>query len=414
MDYKPKIKLSQDEFRVLASSTRIDILKLLDESQLTVSDVSRRLEMNKATVHEHLTKLIEVGLVHKEESPRKWVYYRLTWKGKNLLHPERVRVMVSLGIIALAIVIGALLIASTTNLLFYGDDGGGDGPDLLIEPSTHFFWSPTSGQQDVYDIKFESSSGVTMASVKELSTFIEEGPTTITHRDPIDLRWIRESNIIRILDYDGLMEEYEGKYLLVEGTVLDDRGTERPFHLHRYIVPQGRQIDLRISNVGIVIDTTNMTESGLVRIAFTVENVGNLNVSSTPVEVFSVHRFFTATSLPVYGSPYLSMLFNETVDIPVNGSANITFEVPVRDLFLRAVLVFVDPGNEMPEVPTDNNNAVVDLPEEIVKKNKGATKDSPLGNESDIETPAFTVAMIIAAAILIVVVAMGVVYLKNN
>jgi DNA-binding transcriptional ArsR family regulator len=111
MEYKPKIVMTQDEFRVLASTTRIDIMKLLDESQLTVSDVSRRLEMNKATVHEHLNKLIEVGLVKKEDTTRKWVYYSLTWKGRNLLHPERVKVMVALATIAIAVVIVGLIIA---------------------------------------------------------------------------------------------------------------------------------------------------------------------------------------------------------------------------------------------------------------------------------------------------------------
>jgi DNA-binding transcriptional ArsR family regulator len=416
MDYKPKIKLSQDEFRVLASSTRIDILKLLDESQLTVSDVSRRLEMNKATVHEHLTKLIEVGLVSKEESPRKWVYYRLTWKGKNLLHPERVRVMVSLGIIGLAIVIGTLLIASQTNLLFYGDTGD-DGPaDTFVEPATHFFWASESSEPDVYDIRFEASSGMTMTSIKKLDTYIETDPTSITRREPIDLRWTRESNIIHIIDYDKHLQDHAGEYLYVEGIILDDRGIERPFDLRRYIVPTGMEIDLRISKVGIVIDTSNMTESGLVRISFTVENVGSLDVNSTPVEVFSVHRIFTATSYPVYGSPYLSPLLSKEVDIPINGSANITFEVPVRELFLRAVMVFVDPGNEMPEVPTENNNAVQDLPLEVVEQNQDAMGREPVSKESSesMETPAFLMAAMVAAVIIIVVVVAVVLYSRGR
>jgi DNA-binding transcriptional ArsR family regulator len=149
MEYKPKITLTQDEFRVLASSTRIDIMKLLDESQFTVSDVSRRLNMNKATVHEHLTRLIEVGLVKKEDTDRKWVYYSLTWKGKNLLHPERVKVMVTLATIAIAFVLVGLAFAMRgTDFLGPTDEPGTD-TDIVTPPTARIVWKGTDS--DTYD-----------------------------------------------------------------------------------------------------------------------------------------------------------------------------------------------------------------------------------------------------------------------
>ena len=59
---------------------------------MTVTELSKELEMSKPAVLKHLTKLVEAGLVKKVESERKWVYYALTMKGKNILHPERVKI----------------------------------------------------------------------------------------------------------------------------------------------------------------------------------------------------------------------------------------------------------------------------------------------------------------------------------
>jgi DNA-binding transcriptional ArsR family regulator len=399
MDYRPKIKLSQDEFRVLASSTRIDILKLLDESQLTVSDVSRRLEMNKATVHEHLTKLMEVGLVSKEESPRKWVYYRLTWKGRNLLHPERVKVMVTLAVMALVIVIGAILIAYQTPLAGLDAD---DGPDeFRYETSVTWKWEPSGD----YDIRLVSASNpVSITEVRELNTYIESEPTSITKSRPVPLDWARENNVIHLYDHLGVLEAYAGEYLYVEGTVIDDLVVERTFNLRRYLVPPGLHIDLRISNLGIAIDTSNLS-NGVVRISFAVENRGSLDIAGVPIEVFSIMPTFRAQGYPNYGSPYLSDLVNMTVDVPVNGSRNVTFEVPVRNLFLRAVMVFIDPNNEVVNVETESGTlATQDVPPEVQQYNELLSTDVDAMRDEGV-AGSYWVVIVVAGALLVIVVA---------
>ena len=122
------ITLDRKAFKALASETRVEILKRLDGTQMTVSDLARDLDMNKATMFEHLEQLVEVGLVRKDTEeerattvktagteapvqgpPKKWVYYRLTWKGKNVLHPERVKIAILLCSVVLALAIAALL-----------------------------------------------------------------------------------------------------------------------------------------------------------------------------------------------------------------------------------------------------------------------------------------------------------------
>ena len=101
--YQRKITLDQESFKALASDTRIEILKRLDRSQMTVTDLANELQVNKSAVYKHLSRLLDAGLVKKLEDNRKWVYYKLSMKGMNLLHPERVQIALMLSAAVLAI-----------------------------------------------------------------------------------------------------------------------------------------------------------------------------------------------------------------------------------------------------------------------------------------------------------------------
>jgi DNA-binding transcriptional ArsR family regulator len=95
-------------FEALASDTRIAILKELDARQRTVTELANSLGMAKSSVHEHLAKMVEVGLIEKEDSRRKWTYYRVTRKGRSILHPhEMTKILVLLGSSILAFLGGA-------------------------------------------------------------------------------------------------------------------------------------------------------------------------------------------------------------------------------------------------------------------------------------------------------------------
>lgn len=411
MDYKPKIKLTQEEFRVLASDTRIDILKLLDESQYTVSDISRKLDMNKATVHEHLTKLMEVGLVKKDDSPRKWVYYRLTWKGRNLLHPERVRVMVSLGIMLAVVVLGVLLVAAGTDFITPGEPN--EPPVVPADSTVHIYWAQQASAPGIYDIGIKGSTAVTITEVEDLRCYIEEGPTTITKRESMDLNWAWESDVIHLYDPEGDVAQHEGKYLYVEGSLMDDRNIQRPFGLRRYIVPQGMDVDLRIAPIGVGIDIANLSTNGQVGITFEVENLGSVDVNSTLVEVFSVRPTFRATGFPSYGSPYLKEIFNTTVSVPVNGSVRVTFQRMASELFMRGILVVVDPVNELPGDPLDNNQVTQDVPEEVRTVNEESglgLADEPQEEEEGLGLMAVAVVVLI----MVVLIAVAVVLLRQT
>lgn len=92
-----KIVIDRDTFSALASDTRIDILKELDERRKTLTELSRSLDTNKSAVYKHLNKLTDVGLIKKEEDTgHKWKYYQLTWRGRHLLHPQKMKIRVLL------------------------------------------------------------------------------------------------------------------------------------------------------------------------------------------------------------------------------------------------------------------------------------------------------------------------------
>lgn len=104
-----KVTLDRDTFKALASDTRLNILRTLDGKRLGLNDISKATNLNKATLHEHLTKLNQAGLVKKKEREgHKWVYYKLTWKGENLLHPENTRIVILFSITFIALWAGII------------------------------------------------------------------------------------------------------------------------------------------------------------------------------------------------------------------------------------------------------------------------------------------------------------------
>jgi len=105
--YMPKVTLDMAAFKALASDTRLDILKSLDGKKMSLKDISNATKLNKATLHEHLSKLHEAGLVKKNEREgHKWVYYKLSWKGECLLHPENTKIVVLFSATFMALFLG--------------------------------------------------------------------------------------------------------------------------------------------------------------------------------------------------------------------------------------------------------------------------------------------------------------------
>jgi len=91
----PKVNLDVNSFKALASDTRLNILKTLDGKKLSLNDIAKSTRLHKVTLHEHLIRLNEAGFINKiEREGHKWVYYKLSWKGQSLLHPENTRIVI--------------------------------------------------------------------------------------------------------------------------------------------------------------------------------------------------------------------------------------------------------------------------------------------------------------------------------
>jgi ArsR family transcriptional regulator len=127
-----KVVLDRDSFKALASETRISILKALDGKRMTVTQLSKELEISKPALLKHLEALIEARLISKEEKERKWIHYELTFKGKNLMHPERVAVTVLLTASILAFVSA---IAAFARYFFWDSLSGGVRQTGGVEPT---------------------------------------------------------------------------------------------------------------------------------------------------------------------------------------------------------------------------------------------------------------------------------------
>jgi len=106
---KDEIALDKKTLGVLSSDTRANILKSLDIRRMTVSELSKKLNLPKSTIHENLDRLIDADLVKKNDNGNKWIYYEPTEKGRKLLHPhEMTKIIILLSSAALSFVGGII------------------------------------------------------------------------------------------------------------------------------------------------------------------------------------------------------------------------------------------------------------------------------------------------------------------
>ncbi len=100
------IRLDKETFKALASETRVDVLKLLNQRRHMQSEIAASLGFSVPTVKEHLDALERAGLVERHEEGRKWKYYSLTKKGKGVLNPEEMKIWIVLAMLVFSVVGG--------------------------------------------------------------------------------------------------------------------------------------------------------------------------------------------------------------------------------------------------------------------------------------------------------------------
>jgi DNA-binding transcriptional ArsR family regulator len=107
MQEEGSVTLDTESMKALSSEARGRILRALDKKRMTLSDLSRELDLSKPTLKEHLLKLEATQLVKKADEGRKWKYYSLSRKGRQILNPGLTRFKIlfsfSLSMIALSV-----------------------------------------------------------------------------------------------------------------------------------------------------------------------------------------------------------------------------------------------------------------------------------------------------------------------
>lgn len=103
-----KIVLDRKSFEALAVDTRVKILKSLKARRKTLTEIAKEEGMSVSGIKEHLSILESVGLIEKIDDGHKWKYYELTKKGREVVGPKEVKVLIVLSTSILALLVSLL------------------------------------------------------------------------------------------------------------------------------------------------------------------------------------------------------------------------------------------------------------------------------------------------------------------
>jgi len=89
MDAEADYTIDKTTIDSLSSETRILILSSLRSRKKTNAELAKELSLTPPTIHHHLERLKEAGLVESTENDHKWIYFNLTPFGRALFNPEK-------------------------------------------------------------------------------------------------------------------------------------------------------------------------------------------------------------------------------------------------------------------------------------------------------------------------------------
>jgi DNA-binding transcriptional ArsR family regulator len=105
-----EISISTQEFKALSSESRTKILKTLNQRNHTLSELSAKLNMAPPTIKQHIKILMDCGLIELIDEGRKWKYYSLTKKGKQIFKTNEANTKIFI-LLSATIILGIMTIA---------------------------------------------------------------------------------------------------------------------------------------------------------------------------------------------------------------------------------------------------------------------------------------------------------------
>ncbi len=162
-----RIVLDDKSFKALSADSRISIMKSLNERRRTLSELSQKLDLGNSTIKEHCDILVNAELIKQMDEGRKWKYYELTQKGKQIISPslmEEVKVLIVLcfGVFA----IGGIIMMLSMGL-FQG--ALTQSTDASIENQTNLIMGTPLLSKSVAD-----ETPIAAASIVEARTMMQE------------------------------------------------------------------------------------------------------------------------------------------------------------------------------------------------------------------------------------------------
>ena len=429
-----RITLDRGTFKALASETRVDILKHLDGTQKTVSELARELNMNKATMYQHLEQLREVGLVKRLDGdermttikpedpleapeigpPRKWVYYKLTFKGKNVVNPGKVRFAVMLavvGIISVAII--AILLANVAL-----NPSQGPAPMDTIPPEFGV-WTTPEANTETKDYSFsirvqDSPMGRVVSGLKEENVTLyygigdkEEGGPNVVGWTELESTHVGDKYSAKLPDMDWLHSG--GKYLYLKVTAWDLAGNSNTTGRVVYISDL-KEEDLGFGDHGARVEGGG-GGSGAYGVTANIKNFGNTISGSTTIGVYTRDPDLDNNGIldpDMDLAPYTVTTLT-VGPIEPGKETNVTAQVTntqLRNIKLPPestgrVYFAIDPGNKLKEESKTNNVESVVPPSDFmtyIKKYSGPNA-SKMGSAPGFEVIALLGALAVVVAI---------------
>jgi DNA-binding transcriptional ArsR family regulator len=359
-----KITIDQKTFKVLASETRVGILKNLDKKQMTVTDLSRAMNMSKATMFEHLEKLIESGLIKKNQDHRKWVYYKLTWKGKNILHPERTKIAIVLTTIFICSIVLLYLV-----LLNSGYNLVGNSDSDTIRPTIEFVQMDDINENTVGEpniiINIYDNEALDESSLNLKYTISNTFQTDITYLS----NWRQIESKIENDELDlkipiSNWTQYADMYLYVQCSINDKAGNfNRNVHVEyiENIFINSIDISIDIADVKLNTNMRSLQKGGLeiISLDIKVHNTGAFDIEGIELSIFSRDPD-TDNVEGVDDFDYL--IQTKCIErLTVNKFETVSFEFELNLSSSSHVWIAVDPHNYINETDESNNILNLDL-----------------------------------------------------
>lgn len=82
------MEIDRATIKAVSAESRKNLLKSLKARKKMPSELSKETGLSPSTVVGHLQSLQTAGLIRRVETGHKWVYYELTDKGSNIVHPK--------------------------------------------------------------------------------------------------------------------------------------------------------------------------------------------------------------------------------------------------------------------------------------------------------------------------------------